>query len=166
MKPTQAPLFPALADLPYQGIGRPPSARRAVFALIRQSSGITLTEIAAQRGRQLRTIARQVRLLARMGLVCPHGDVVFRAEQRRFNSLVPLLPSQADVYYRGIGRRPSARRDLLVLVRKAGATTIAELAELRRRSRATVVAQVQALAEAGLICRHGNRIFAMEASRK
>ena len=165
MNPTQTPIFPALADLPYQGIGRPPSARRAVFALIRQSSGITLTEIAAQRGRQLRTIARQVRLLARMGLVCPHGDVVFRAEQRRYNSLVPLLPSQADVYYRGIGRRPSARRDLLVLVRKAGATTIAELAELRRRSRATVVAQVQALAEAGLICRHGNRIFAMEATK-
>jgi predicted transcriptional regulator len=163
MKPTQAPLFPALADLPYQGIGRPPSARRAVFALIRQSSGITLAEIAERRGRKLRTIQAQVRLLARMGLVCPHGNVVFRAEQRRYNSLVPLLPSQADVYYRGIGRRPSARRDLLVLVRKAGATTIAELAEKRHRCRSTVVAQVQALAEAGLICRHGNRVFAMEA---
>lgn len=165
MKPVQIPLLPALADLPYQGIGRPPSARRAVFALIRQSSGITLAEIAERRGRQLRTIARQVRLLARMGLVCPHGDVVFRAEQRRYNSLVPLLPSQADVYYRGIGRRPSARRDLLVLVRKAGATTIAELAEKRRRSRATVVVQVQALAEAGLVCRHGNRVFVVEATK-
>jgi predicted transcriptional regulator len=165
MKPVQIPLLPALADLPYQGIGRPPSARRAVLALIRQSSGITLTEIAAQRGRQLRTIARQVRLLARMGLVCPHGGVVFRSEQRPYNSLVHLLPLQADVYYRGIGRRPSAQRDLLVLVRKAGATTIAELAETRHRSRATVVAQVHALTEAGLVCRHGNRVFVVEAAK-